>query len=114
MSTIQSLYTEELSEIFLRIEQRYLRLGSNQDRAQSFIKHLQSLAHWEEDPLDYPDTAIAFPDKIDVAFAVCHPSCGSQDLVVDGSTQECQRCGSLLFRLATSGYQKIQNGDEKP
>ena len=48
---------------------------------------------------DYPDvTAVAFPEEIHIAFAVCGKQCGNQEFIVDGQTQVCQRCGKLMYR----------------
>jgi hypothetical protein len=47
---------------------------------------------------------VEFPAEVQIAFAICHPACGTQEFIVDGSTQECQFCGGLLFRTETRGY----------
>ena len=48
---------------------------------------------------DYPDVkAVAFPEEIYVAYAVCGKQCGNREFIVDGQTQVCQRCGKLMYR----------------
>ena len=54
--------------------------------------------------MDYPDVTPEFPETVHVAYAVSHPNCGRRELIVDGSTQECQRCGSNMFRVSTQEY----------
>ncbi len=94
----------DLEKLFSAIEQRYLRLGDNTEKRKAFLDHLSSLGTWEEDVQDYPKLSCNFPEAIDVAFAVCHPTCATREFIVEGSTQECQRCGALLFRQETMKY----------
>ncbi len=56
--------------------------------------------------MDYPKVIPDFPKTLYVAYAVCHADCGVKELIVDGSTQECQRCGRLMFRSETQEYQR--------
>jgi hypothetical protein len=97
---------EEWDELLCKIKDRYHELPSR-SRQQSFLRHVQSLGEWETE--DYSEaqaleTSPEFPAHIHVAFAVCHPSCGVQEFIVDGSTQECQRCGRQMFRTGVSRY----------
>jgi hypothetical protein len=55
--------------------------------------------------MDYPEVTANFPKAIHIAYAVCHPDCGTEELIVDGSTQLCQRCGRLMFRTEVKEYE---------
>ena len=95
----------ELEKIFKDIENRYSELNSTCDK-ESLIQSLISISRWNNEPMDYPDTTgVEFPDSIHIAHATCHPECGVQEFIVDGSTQRCQRCGSLMFRSEVREYQ---------
>jgi len=100
----------ELQKYFRDIENRFSELKNSRDR-ESFILNLKSLARWNNEPNDYPEsTGIEFPNKIHIAHAVCHPECGVQEFIVDGSTQRCQHCGGLLFRNDVVEYKKTNSG----
>lgn len=73
-------------------------------KRERFLMHLESLGHWENDPMDYPEAKPDFPETVHVAYAVCHPNCGRKELIIDGSTQECQSCGQLMYRIDTKEY----------
>ena len=56
---------------------------------------------------EYPDiekNSFNFPKTIHIAYAVCKKECGVREFIVDGSTQRCQKCGSLMFRTDVSKY----------
>ncbi len=96
--------SQNIKEIFSEIEKRYSELKNSCDK-ESLIQNLASLARWNNEPMDYPEPKeIDFPSTIHVAHAVCHPECGVQEYIVDGSTQKCQRCGSLMFRGEVKEY----------
>ena len=95
-----------LDALILQIKKRFGELKAITSKRERFMAHLRSLGHWEHEPMDYPDVIPIFPEEVCVAFAVCHPDCGTQELIVDGSTQECQRCGRLMFRVETEDYVK--------
>jgi len=91
-------FLEELS-------QRYLELPEGSDEEASLFDHLHSLTHPAEYPRDHPVSLTRpFPDEIEIALAGCR--CGHAEFIVDGSTQECQYCGSLMFRYETAPYTK--------
>jgi hypothetical protein len=94
----------DLEEMISQIRVRYAQLNNNPSRRESFLLHLRSLGQWEQDPMDYPSVTADFPESLQVAYAVCHPDCGTEELIVDGSTQECQRCGRLMYRTAIQEY----------
>ena len=93
-----------LDALILQIKKRYSELQAVPSKRERFVAHLRSLGHWEQDSIDYPDVTPDFPETVCVAFAVCHPDCGTQELIIDGSTQECQRCGQLMFRVDVRDY----------
>lgn len=45
-----------------------------------------------------------FPEEISIALAVCTENCATVEFIVDGSTQVCQHCGSLMFRTQVKKY----------
>jgi hypothetical protein len=95
----------DFDALFARIRARYDALPDGSGARADLAAHLSSLARFLDEPMDYPDpTAVAFPDEMPVAFAVCHPECGADQFIVDGSTQECQRCGGSLFRTEVRMY----------
>ena len=98
----------QLSDIDALFEEIRLRLAEQPAGSCSeadLLAHLHSLARWHREPNDYPDPGqVAFPSTIVVAYAVCHPECGVHEFIVEGSTQECQGCGGLLFRTDDRNY----------
>lgn len=105
--------TEDLDGLVEAIRRRFHDLGPQACRRESFLAHLRALATWESDRNDYPDPGeVSFPEDLSVACAVCHPECGQQELIVDGSTQECQRCGSRMFRTEVASYRLVHSGGE--
>lgn len=98
--------TTELSTYFTEIEKRFSEIKNPCDK-ESFLLNLASLARWNIEPMDYPETKqIKFPETLYVAHAVCHPECGVQEFIVEGGTQKCQRCGGSLFRNESIEYKK--------
>lgn len=100
----------EIDELLSMVRRRYDELKTDRIR-NDFTTHLRSLARYHNEPMDYPDLTAAFPDRIHIAFAVCHPECGAAEFIVDGNTQKCQYCGGTMFRLEVHEY-SIMN--EKP
>jgi hypothetical protein len=96
-----------LDELIERLRERYDRFGAEVPVVKRFVDHLDSLASFhEEDFESYPMPAdpVVFPPSLPIAFAICKPECGVREFIVEGGTQECQKCGSLLFRVATTTY----------
>jgi hypothetical protein len=101
--------SEEIENLFIAIRSRFESLGPQKCLTESFLAHLRSLGRWEADGGNYPDPGeIAFPEKIHIAFAVCNQECGVCEYIVDGSTQECQKCGDLMFRTDVAEYQFLK------
>jgi hypothetical protein len=96
----------ELEVMLSQIRARYAKMRKGSPQEDSFLLHLNSLGQWEQDQMDYLDAAADFPKTVHIAYAVCHPDCGTKELIVDGSTQECQRCGRLMFRTAVHEYER--------
>src|ERR1700741_2088749 len=97
---------EEIEHLLSRIKDRYGQIKHHSTKRNRFLLHLESLGRWENEPMDYPKVTPDFPSVVSVAYAVCHPNCGTKELIIDGSTQECQRCGSNLFRISVEQYVK--------
>jgi hypothetical protein len=90
---------------------RAVDLCPDNETYQDFL--LETLATWEADSEDYPDPgAVSVPECLSVAYAVFHPECGCREFIVDGSTQECQRCGSMLFRTVVASYRLSESTGE--
>ena len=100
----------ELQTMISQIRTRFTKLGKDSPRMESFLLHVRSLGQWEQDPIDYPEVTASFPNTMHIAYAVCHPDCGTKELIVDGSTQECQRCGRLMFRTDVQEYERSLRG----
>jgi len=96
---------DELDNLYQAISRRLKKLPPGSDARRDVIAHLKALARFNAEPNDYPKVEkVEFPQSIQVAYAVCHPECGCRELIVDGGTQECQRCGSLMFRTEVKEY----------
>lgn len=93
------------TQMFQGIKKRYSELMGNLTRAERFLDHVRNLSQWENDNHDYPLVPARFPERVYLAYAVCHPDCGAEQVIVEGGTQECQRCGRLMFRLESKAYQ---------
>jgi hypothetical protein len=101
--------TDEVENLLEAIRQRFANLGPQKCRRESFLAHLRSLGRWEADGGNYPDPGeVTFPEKIHISFAVCNEDCGVREFIVDGSTQECQKCGDLMFRTDVAEYQFLK------
>ncbi len=95
---------DELDKMFDSIKDKYNSLSNNCDK-DSLKVNLNSLAHWNDEPMDYENNGdISWPEKVDIAYAVCHPNCGCKEFIVEGSTQRCQHCGGLMYRCETKEY----------
>ena len=93
-----------LDTIFDELKIRYSELQNTCDK-ESFVKHLCAIALWNNEPMDYPEVSnVKFPEGLHIAHAVCHPECGVQEFIVDGSTQKCQKCGRSMFRGEVEFY----------
>lgn len=57
------------------------------------------------------DDGQEFPKEINIALAVCTKNCGTVEFIVDGSTQVCQRCGSLMFRTEVKKYRLMDKNE---
>ncbi len=103
----------ELDGLIARIKTRYAKIVKGTAQEESFLAHVRALGDWERNPIDdYPDTVGEFPETLPIAYAVCHPDCGTEQFIVEGSTQECQRCGQLMFRNATKEYVRKSSDTE--
>lgn len=101
--------TENIDPLLNEIRQRFLDLANCSSDQNDFLSHLRSLIRWNKEPMDYiPVAKPNFPDTIPVAHAVCHPSCGVEEFIVDGSTQKCQHCGGLMFRGEVAEYRLVK------
>ena len=105
---------DDIEAILQAVRTRFAELNDREQ--QSVSAHLRSIANWHREPNDYPEPhKMDFPATIHIAYAVCHPDCGTREFIVDGSTQECQTCGSLMFRTEVKKYtlSKVQECGNK-
>jgi hypothetical protein len=101
----------DFDTLFAEIRARYDTLPARADARTDFVAHLRSLARFIDEPMDNPRPAtVAFPAEMAVAYAVCHPEWGAAQLIVDGSTQECQRCGGSHYRTEVRTYALAPTG----
>jgi hypothetical protein len=109
----EMIMENEIDIIFSKIKKQLSELPEGSNIKNDLISHLRSLARWYNEPMDYPEASnIDFPDTLDIAYAVCHPECGAKEFIVDGNTQECQKCGSLMFRTDVRSYKQISESSE--
>jgi hypothetical protein len=100
---------EELESTLNEIKKRFADFSEGSDDQKDFLAHLHSMARWNKEPMDYPEVDnVSFPKDISIAHAICHPECGVQEFIVDGSTQQCQGCGGLMFRGEVRKYRLIE------
>ncbi len=96
---------EEIDDILARVRQRFFELADKPQYAEPFLAHLRTMSRPILEPTAVPThSPIRFPKQVHIAFAVCQ--CGCKEFIVDGSTQECQYCGDLMFRTETAEYSR--------
>lgn len=100
---------QKIDKLLEPVRRCWETLPDNDDARESFLMHLNSLSRYRNEPMDYPEESKAeFPETIQIAYAVCHPECGIEQFIVDGSSQECQVCGGLSFRTKTKKYRIVR------
>jgi hypothetical protein len=96
------------------VRKRWNDLAGAPEYRESLCLHLQSLGR--DLTAEACDSGgVTFPSRLSIAFAIC--KCGVKEFIVDGSTQECQNCGSLMFRTDVADYQLLQSpakAEEEP
>jgi hypothetical protein len=102
---------KEIEDLLAAVRARYVFLMVDEDARARMASHLRNLSRMDDEPMDYraPDS-VEFPSQMTIAYAVCHPDCGRVEFIVDGSTQECQRCGGLMYRCASKHYTREGEG----
>jgi len=73
----------ELETSMTGMRARYAEVKGT-SREESFLLHVRSLSSWEKEPMDRPTVTANFPKVVHVAYAVCHPDCTTEELIVDG------------------------------
>jgi hypothetical protein len=92
----------DIEPLLNSIRQRWTDLAGAPVYRESMRLHLQSLGTDATDCVSETEN-VNFPDRLSIAFAIC--KCGIREFIVDGSTQECQTCGSLMFRTEVADYE---------
>ena len=103
----------ELEKLFEAIKRRFEELPEASSQRDSYLAHLRSLSRWHKEPMDYEEIeTVSFPEQVAISYAVCHPECGRKEYIVEGSTQECQSCGGIMFRTESSLYKRVKDAGE--
>jgi hypothetical protein len=100
---------DELETLLREVRARYEHIRKNAPGTEEgFLEHLRSVARYHK-PRSYPDVArVEFPPEVPITFAVCQPTCGNRQFIVEGGPQECDCCGSLMFRATRPvTYRKV-------
>ena len=97
---------KSFDELIGMIKVRHDQLKDSPKILEGFLLHMKSLARYYDEPMDYEELECIYPENLSIAFAVCHPDCASCQFIVEGGTQECQYCGSHMFRLSSAKYTK--------
>lgn len=88
------------------IRQRFALLTDKSCQRQVFLNHMRTMAVFGDEPADYvvPEAA-ELPKELEIAYAVCHPACGNQALVViEGGPQNCDCCGGTMLPVTIGTY----------
>ena len=72
-----------------------------------FIQHSTGFTISKSDLINGKVDCIKDINEIYIALAVCTKECKHIQLIVDGSTQVCPKCGEDMFRLKTKKYKII-------
>jgi hypothetical protein len=93
---------DDIETLLDAIRKQWERTATAPVYRESLLRHLQSLASDKNlQPIEPKE--VTFPVRVPIAFAVCQ--CGVREFIVDGSTQECQNCGSLMYRTEVAEYE---------
>jgi hypothetical protein len=99
--------TDDIESLLSSVRDRWVALANAPVYRESLRLHLQSLAT-DQNAGEVEVKNIEFPPQLAIAFAVC--KCGVREFIVDGSTQECQHCGGLMFRTEVASYRLARTG----
>ena len=95
---------DDINELLNQVREKYSALDSEK-RRDSVLRHLRSIASLDEGFAEPVGVKVPkFPNRLPVAYATCE--CGVGEFIVEGSTQECQHCGRLMFRHQTEWYER--------
>lgn len=96
----------ELEPLLEALRRRYAELDDTACQRRVFLNRLRNLARFAAEPVDYQQPAeVALPKELEIAFAVCHPECGNQALiVVDGGPEGCDCCGGTMYPVEVASY----------
>jgi hypothetical protein len=107
MSTAESCTTNlELEPLLEKIRQQFSKLTDEKCERQLFLNHLRTLSMFGAEPTDYvePDR-VELPAELEIGYAVCHPDCGNEALVViEGGPQTCDCCGGTMLPVKFGTY----------
>lgn len=97
---------DELEPLLEAIRRRFTQLTDDRCQRRVFINHLNTMACFGAEPVDYEEPEEAeLPKELEIGFAVCHPACGNQAFVViDGGPQSCDCCGGTMLPVIIGTY----------
>lgn len=105
ISCAGDIMANDIEALIDSVRKRWKDLAGAPVYRNSLLLHLKSLGSDETVQVSEP-RKVTFPARISIAFAIC--KCGIREFIVDGSTQECQNCGSLMFRTKVADYESVQ------
>jgi hypothetical protein len=98
--------SEELEAAIEEVRRRFAELPEGTCKKRIFYNRLKNLGRFDAEPVDYQNPEeVVLPREIEVGFAVCHPECGNQALlVVEGGPQACDCCGATMYPIEVAPY----------
>jgi len=96
----------ELEPVLEGLRKRFITLNDNKCQRQLFLNHLRTLTVFGDEAADYVEPEEAeLPKELEIGYAVCHPECGNQALVViEGGPQSCDCCGGTMLPVNIRTY----------
>ena len=96
----------ELDPLMTAIRQRFSQLTDDKCQRRLFLNHLRTMTVFGNEPSDYVEPEGAeLPKELEIGYAVCHPGCGNQALVViEGGPQSCDCCGGTMLPVEIGTY----------
>jgi len=100
---------EDIENLINKIRVKYATLPAGSCAERDYLAHIKSIAIDGYSASNYPThNIIEFPNKLIVSYAVCSIECGIKEYIIEGSTQECQHCGGLMYRTNTAEYKYVK------
>lgn len=96
----------ELEPLLEAIRRRFSQLTDDKCQRTLFLNHLRTMGRFGCEPIDYEEPLEAeLPKEVEIGYAVCHPECGNQAMVViEGGPQSCDCCGGAMLPVKIGTY----------